>query len=63
MPVKPSSRNIRHTEQRHGLGRLRKKCLSLGKLNMDFSERFIEEDIWKEIKFVGKKGHYPSNKT
>lgn len=32
---------------------------------MDFSERFIGEDVWKKIKlkFVGINGHYPSNKT
>lgn len=49
MPGKVSCTNIRHTEQRHGLGRsirkATKKSLSLGKLNMDFSERFIGEDI------------------
>lgn len=41
------------------------KSLSLGKLNMDFSERFIGEDTWKKIQsqFVGMKGHYPSSKT
>lgn len=49
MPGEASSINIRHTEQRHGLGRgmrkTRKRSLPLGKLNMDFSERFVGEDI------------------
>jgi len=49
VPDKASSRNIRHREQRPGLGRGIKtrgeKLLYLEKLKMDFRKLFLEEDI------------------